>query len=92
MEAGGTGLYRNTFILEGYRYVCKGGNIRLIKLLFNSDWDVFAGNDSADNFIRAGTSKVRPTYQEVGKMLDDNGISLKNARDIGRAPKLAKPQ
>jgi len=77
--------FTDTFILEGY--VCKGGNILLMKR-FDSDWGVFAENDSADNFIRVGTIEVRPTYQEVDKMLDDNGISLKYARDIGLAPKL----
>jgi hypothetical protein len=55
---------------------------------FDSDWVVFAENDSETNFIRMGDMKVRPTYQDVEKMLDDKGISLKYARDIGLAPKL----
>ena len=75
----------NVFTLEGY--VCRGGNIRLIKR-FDSDWAVFAENDSANGYIKVGTSKNRPTYQDVDKMLEDKGITLKYARDIGLAPKL----
>lgn len=77
--------YENTFCIEGY--VCKGGNIRLLKR-FDSDWIVFAENDSLTDYIEVGSSKNRPTYQEVDKMLDEKGISLKYARDIGLAPKL----
>lgn len=74
-----------SFILEGY--VCRGGNIRMIKR-FDSDWAVFAENDSATDYIKVGTSKTRPTYQDIDQMLQDKGISLKYARDIGLAPKL----
>lgn len=77
--------YTNTYCIEGY--VCKGGNIRLVKR-FDSDWVVFAENDSLTDYIRVGTSKNRPTYQDCDKMLDEKGISLKYARDIGLAPKL----
>jgi hypothetical protein len=77
--------FDNTYILEGY--VCRGGNIRFIKR-FDSDWAVFAENDAATDYIKVGTSKTRPTYQEVDAMLEDKGISLKYARDIGMAPKL----
>jgi hypothetical protein len=77
--------FENVYTLEGY--VCKGGNIRLIKR-FDSVWGVYAENDSATDFIKVGTSEVRPTYQDCDKMLDDMGISLKYARDIGLAPKL----
>lgn len=77
--------FENTFTLEGY--VCRGGNIRLIKR-FDSDWAVFAENDAATDFILVGTLASRPTYQEVDAMLEDKGISLKYARDIGLAPKL----
>jgi hypothetical protein len=77
--------FDHTYILEGY--VCRGGNIRFIKR-FDSDWAVFAENDAATDYIKVGTSKTRPTYQEVDAMLEDKGISLKYARDIGMAPKL----
>lgn len=77
--------YENVFTLEGY--VCRGGNIRLIKR-FDSDWAVFAENDSASSYIKVGTSTNRPTYQEVDQMLNDKGITLKYARDMGFAPKL----
>jgi|Transcript_1649 hypothetical protein len=76
--------FDNVYTIEGY--VCKGGNIRLLKR-FGSDWIVFAENDSLTDYIKVGTSKTRPTYQEVDKILDDKGISLKYARDIGLAPK-----
>lgn len=77
--------YDTAYCIEGY--VCKGGNIRLVKK-FDSDWVVFAENDSLTDYIRVGTSKNRPTYQDCDKMLDEKGISLKYARDIGLAPKL----
>jgi hypothetical protein len=77
--------FQNVYTLEGY--VCKGGNIRLMKR-FNSDWVVFAENDAGTDYMKVGTSKTRPTYQDVEKMLDDKGISLKYARDMGLAPKL----
>lgn len=77
--------YKSTFTLEGY--VCKGGNVRLIKR-FDSDWVVFAESDSGDSFIQIGTSIERPTYQEVDKMLNDKGVGFKYARDLGLAPKL----
>lgn len=77
--------FENTYTLEGY--VCRGGNIRLVKR-FDSDWAVFAENDAATDYIQVGTSASRPTYQEVDAMLADKGIGLKYARDIGMAPKL----
>lgn len=73
--------FENTYTLEGY--VCRGGNVRLIKR-FDSDWSVFAENDAATDYIQVGTSKNRPTYQQVDAMLADKGISLKYARDIGK--------
>jgi len=77
--------FDSTYILEGY--VCKGGNIRLLKR-FDSKWNVFAENDAGTDYILVGDSDARPTYQEVDKMLDDKGITLKYARDMGLAPKL----
>lgn len=77
--------YKEVFTMEGY--VCKGGNVRLMKR-FDTNWIVFAENDSETDFIRLGEMESRPTYQDVDKMLDDKGITLKYARDIGLAPKL----
>ncbi|KAL9186181.1 hypothetical protein ACHAXT_005419 [Thalassiosira profunda] len=78
--------YRPTYTLEGY--VCKGGNIRMVKR-FDSDWIVFAENDSGDAFVRVGSmGDRRPSYQDVEKMLDDKGVGYKYARDLGMAPKL----
>lgn len=77
--------YSPTYTLEGY--VCKGGNIRLIKR-FDSEWIVFAENDNGDQFVRIGSMKDRPMYQDVEKMLDDKGVGYKYARDLGMAPKL----
>lgn len=77
--------FESVYTIEGY--VCKGGNVRLMKR-FDSDWIVFAENDSETDYIRIGDMKTRPTYQDVEEMLDAKGISLKYARDIGLAPKL----
>jgi|ERR1711957_321932 len=77
--------FESTYIIEGY--VCKGGNIRLLKR-FDSKWNVFAENDAGTDYIMVGTSETRPIYQDVDKMLDDKGITLKYARDMGLAPKL----
>ena len=77
--------YTNTYTLEGY--VCKGGNIRLLKR-FDSDWIVFAENDAGDAWVRVGQQKERPRYQDVEKFLDDKGVGFKYARDLGMAPKL----
>jgi hypothetical protein len=77
--------FENIYILEGY--VCRGGNVRLLKR-FDSDWYVFAENDAGTDFIECGSSKQRPSYQDVDQMLEEKGISLKYARDIGLAPKL----
>ena len=77
--------FDNVYVLEGY--VVRGGNIRIVKR-FDSDWCVFAENDAATDFIKVGTSESRPMYQDIDKMLEDKGISLKYARDIGLAPKL----
>lgn len=77
--------FQNVYTIEGY--VCKGGNVRLMKR-FDSDWAAFAENDSATDYVFVGSSKTRPTYQDVDKMLEDKGIGLKYARDIGLAPKL----
>lgn len=77
--------FENIYILEGY--VCRGGNVRLIKR-FDTEWYVFAQNDDGTDFIECGNSKQRPTYQDVDQMLDGKGITLKYARDIGMAPKL----
>ena len=77
--------FEPTLTLEGY--VCRGGNVRLVKR-FDTEWAVFAENDAATDYILVGTSEARPTYQDVDTMLSDKGISLKYARDIGLAPKL----
>ena len=77
--------YRPTYTLEGY--VCKGGNVRLIKR-FDSDWIVFAENDDGDRFARVGSMRDRPTYQDVERMLNDKGVGYKYARDLGMSPKL----
>lgn len=77
--------FESTFILEGY--VVRGGNARIMKR-FDSDWAVFAENDAATEYIKVGTSENRPTYQDIDAMLEDKGIALKYARDIGLAPKL----
>eukprot|EP00970_Alexandrium_tamarense_P019156 scaffold13652_cov193-Alexandrium_tamarense.AAC.4 len=74
--------YRSTYTLEGY--VCKGGNIRLLKR-YDSDWLVFAENDNGDKYLKVGTSMERPTYQDVEKMLNDNGVGYKYERDLGLA-------
>eukprot|EP00980_Cylindrotheca_fusiformis_P012317 scaffold3015_cov122-Cylindrotheca_fusiformis.AAC.12 len=77
--------FESTFVLEGY--VVRGGNVRMMKR-FDSDWAVFAENDAATEYIKVGTSESRPTYQDIDAMLEEKGISLKYARDIGMAPKL----
>lgn len=77
--------FENIYVLEGY--VCRGGNVRLLKR-FDTDWFVFAENDAGTDFIECGSSKQRPTYQEVDEMLDSKGITLKYTRDFGLAPKL----
>lgn len=77
--------FKYVFVVEGY--VCKGGNIKLLKR-FDSDWAVFAEKDDESGYISVGTSERRPTYQDCDKMMDKMGISLKYARDIGLAPKL----
>ncbi len=77
--------YVPTYTLEGY--VCKGGNVRLIRR-YDSDWIVFAENDDGDNYARIGSMRERPTYQDVERMLDDKGVGYKYARDLGMAPKL----
>lgn len=77
--------FENVYVLEGY--VCRGGNVRLMKR-FDTDWFVFAENDDGNDYIPVGSLPNRPSYQDVDKMLEDKGISLKYARDIGLAPKL----
>lgn len=79
--------YESVFTLEGY--VCRGGNVRLTKR-FDSDWAVFAERDaeSGGGYLKVGTSKSRPIYKEVDDMLNEKGITMKYARDIGIAPKL----
>eukprot|EP00587_Corethron_hystrix_P007562 CAMPEP_0113302080 /NCGR_PEP_ID=MMETSP0010_2-20120614/3043_1 /TAXON_ID=216773 ORGANISM="Corethron hystrix, Strain 308" /NCGR_SAMPLE_ID=MMETSP0010_2 /ASSEMBLY_ACC=CAM_ASM_000155 /LENGTH=271 /DNA_ID=CAMNT_0000155813 /DNA_START=336 /DNA_END=1151 /DNA_ORIENTATION=+ /assembly_acc=CAM_ASM_000155 len=77
--------FESTFTIEGY--VCKGTDVRLMKR-FDSDWAVFALNDMGDGYVSLGTSLERPTYQDVDEMMDEKGIALKYARDIGLADKL----
>ncbi|CAJ1943611.1 unnamed protein product [Cylindrotheca closterium] len=77
--------FTNVFVMEGY--VCRGGNTRMMKR-FDSDWAVFAENDAGTEFIKVGTSETRPTYQDIDAMLEEKGVALKYARDIGLAPKL----
>mmetsp|Transcript_2369 Transcript_2369/g.6877 ORF Transcript_2369/g.6877 Transcript_2369/m.6877 type:complete len:356 (-) Transcript_2369:113-1180(-) len=77
--------FKDTLSIEGY--VCRGGNIRFVRR-FDSDYVVFAENDAGTAYIKVGTSKMRPTYQDIDQMLEDNGIALKYARDVGLADKL----
>jgi Domain of unknown function (DUF1995) len=76
--------YEPIYSYEGY--VCKGGNVRLIKR-FDQQWGIYAENDAGTDYVLVGKSPIRPKYQDVEKMLDSKGISLKYARDIGLAPK-----
>ncbi len=76
--------YQPVFTVEGY--ICKGGNVRLIKR-FDSDWVIFAeeeddNDDTSATFIKVGTSKNRPTYQDVDKMMDDMGFTSKYTRSL----------
>jgi len=80
-DAGFTAVYT----LEGY--VCRGGNVRMVKR-HDTDWGIFAENDAGTDYIAVGSSSNRPTYQDVDAMLEEKGIALKYARDIGLAPKL----
>ena len=77
--------FESVYTMEGY--VCRGGNIRLVKR-FDTDWFVFAENDAGTDFLEVGSSKQRPSYQEVDQMLDSKGITLKYTRDFGLSPKL----
>jgi len=73
------------YTLEGY--VCRGANVRLLQVL-DSEWAVFCERDNGESFFPVGTSKQRPTYQDVEVMLSDSDIGFKYARDIGMSPKL----
>jgi len=77
--------FQSTFIIEGY--VCKGTDVRLMKR-FDSNWAIFAAKDDGEGYVDVGTSAERPTYQEIDKMLDEMGVAVKFARDIGTAKKL----
>ena len=45
-------------------------------------------NDNGDKYVKVGSMKDRPTYQDVEKLLDEKGVGYKYARDLGMAPKL----
>lgn len=77
--------FESVYCMEGY--VCRGGNVRLVKR-FDTDWFVFAENDDGTDYIEVGSSVQRPSYQDVDQMLDAKGITLKYTRDFGLAPKL----
>mmetsp|Transcript_11729 Transcript_11729/g.15310 ORF Transcript_11729/g.15310 Transcript_11729/m.15310 type:complete len:356 (-) Transcript_11729:149-1216(-) len=66
--------FETVYTIEGY--VCKNRQIRLVKR-FDSDWRVFvAADDDVNRFSPVGTSKLRPSYQDCDKMLDEAGIVL----------------
>ncbi|GMI13986.1 hypothetical protein TrLO_g2090 [Triparma laevis f. longispina] len=77
--------YQVTYCFDGY--VCKGGNVWLLKT-FDAPWHIYAENDDGDDYIFVGLKDNRPSYQDVDAMLTDKGITVKYARDIGMAPKL----
>jgi hypothetical protein len=77
--------YKPVYNFEGY--VCRGANVRLLQV-GESDWAVFCERDSGESYISVGSSKTRPTYQEVDDMLSEAKIGFKYARDIGLQPKL----
>lgn len=82
------------YTLEGY--VCRGSNVRLLQVYQPSQgssassapWSVFCERDDGESFVFVGTSELRPTYQEVERMLNDADIGFKYARDMGMQPKL----
>lgn len=89
--------YRPIYALEGY--VCRGSNIRLLQLYEGSNnendkkkttWTVFCERDTDDrSYIKIGTTGgIRPTYQDVERMMTESNIGYKYARDIGLQPKL----
>jgi hypothetical protein len=82
------------YTLEGY--VCRGANVRLLSVYENGaspstsslPWSVFCERDNGESFVPVGTSLVRPTYQDVERMLTEADIGYKYARDMGMQPKL----
>jgi Domain of unknown function (DUF1995) len=80
------------YTLEGY--VCRGANVRLLSVYDSNaspsslPWSVFCERDNGESFVPVGTSPVRPTYQDVERMLTDADIGYKYARDMGMQPKL----
>ena len=80
-----TAGFEPVYTLEGY--VCRGRNVRLLKIL-DSDWSIFYQNDDADdsnNFVSVGQlpKTQRPTYQDVDALMSEAGVSLGYARDMG---------
>lgn len=68
--------------LEGY--VCKGGNVRLIKR-FDSDWIVFAKNNDGDAFAHVGSMEDRPTCQDVENVGRERGwVQVRRCHDAVR--------
>jgi hypothetical protein len=54
---------------------------------FDSNWATFAEEEEDDDdttatFLKVGTSKNRPTYHHVNKMMDDKGFTSKYTRSL----------
>jgi len=73
--------FESSFTIEGY--VCRGRNVRMVKR-FDSNWIVFSEEESTSSFLNVGSSKTRPTYQEIDSMLEENGIMTNYLGSLGR--------
>ena len=65
--------FESVYNLEGY--VCRGWNVRMVKR-FDTDYVVYVESDK-NSYTQVGTMTARPTYQDVEKMLDENGFKVR---------------
>lgn len=70
--------FESVYNLEGY--VCRGWNVRMVKR-FDTDYFVYVDTEK-ESYKQVGSKTERPTYQDVEKMLEDDGFGIRYAEGL----------
>lgn len=72
--------FEDTYLIE--QFVVRGDDVRIVKCYPYPEWYAYTENDGGKVTL-LGTSKTRPTYQQISDMFEKKGVAMKWAREAG---------
>jgi hypothetical protein len=72
--------FEDTYLIE--QFVVRGDDVRIVKCYPYPEWYAYTENDGGKVTL-LGTSKTRPTYQQISEMFEEKGVAMKWAREAG---------